>query len=46
MANNRMWLTCMACIHDLETPLDQCRFMLAKYYPSMGWYNPRRLALI
>ena len=33
MANNRMYLRCSHC-----PPADQdCRFLLAKYYPSEGW---------
>ena len=39
MANNRMYLTCLHCLNDKDTPLDQCQFYLAKYYPNTGWYN-------
>lgn len=33
MANNRMYLRCTVCDGD------DCRFLLAKYYPSSGWDN-------
>lgn len=33
MANNRMYLRCTFCEGG------DCRFLLAKYYPSDGWTN-------
>lgn len=38
MANNRMYLLCTLCAQDDHTPLEDCLFFLAKYYPNTGWY--------
>lgn len=37
MANNRMYLTCLHCLYDETTSLDDARVYLAKYYPTGGW---------
>jgi hypothetical protein len=41
MANNRMWLVCVECLATDGTDPEDCRFFLAKYYPSTGWYTTR-----
>jgi hypothetical protein len=36
-----MYLTCLHCLNDKNTELQDCQFYLAKYYPSdPGWYVP------
>ena len=37
MANNRMYLTCLHCLYDDSTSLDDARIYLGKYYPTGGW---------
>jgi len=40
MANNRMYITCLHCLNDEITPIEDCQFYLAKYYPPpSGWYT-------
>jgi hypothetical protein len=38
MANNRMYLICLHCLHDDSKSLEDCRHYMAKYYPTDGWY--------
>lgn len=38
MANNRMYIVCLHCVHEESCPIKESRFYIAKYYPSTGWY--------
>lgn len=41
MANNRMFLTCLHCLYDDSTSIEDCRIYTGKYYPTGGWsFNP------
>ena len=37
MANNRLYLYCKIC-KEKELPDSEVKIMIAKYYPSTGWY--------
>jgi hypothetical protein len=32
-----MYLTCLHCLNDETTPIEDCRIYTGKYYPTGGW---------
>ena len=42
MADNRMYLVCVACARDEYATAADSMFYLAKYYSSQSWYTPNR----